>query len=142
MKSATSPFWVKTQKKPPFEFVLDALETLHPQTRPMFGCLAVYVGEKLVLILRDRGNPQDREDDGIWVVMPNAAQAHELRRDLPSLRPIRLFEGGGPTVWQVIPVESDNFEEEALRACELIQAGDPRIGKVPAKKPKKRPARR
>jgi hypothetical protein len=35
------------------------------------------------------------------------------------------------TGWQVLPADAEDFEEAALRACELILAGDPRIGKVP-----------
>jgi hypothetical protein len=43
------------QRKPiPHAFVLDAISTLSPYTRPMFGCLAIYVKDKIVLILRDK----------------------------------------------------------------------------------------
>src|SRR5215831_12577927 len=45
---------VKPRKRLPHEFVLEALAGLAPRTHPMFGCLAVYVGEKIVLILRDK----------------------------------------------------------------------------------------
>jgi hypothetical protein len=45
------------------------------------------------------------------------------------------------TGWQVLSADAENFEEAALRACELVLAGDTRIGKVPgarrAKPPKK-----
>jgi len=33
----------KRCKAVPHEFVLDAIAALSPQTRPMFGCLAVYI---------------------------------------------------------------------------------------------------
>jgi len=36
----------KVRRSVPFEFVLDALTQLEPRTHPMFGCLAVYVGER------------------------------------------------------------------------------------------------
>ena len=37
------------QRKPiPHAFVLDAISTLSPYTRPMFGCLAIYVKDKIV----------------------------------------------------------------------------------------------
>ena len=42
----------KRGKIAPHEFVLDALASAAPTTRPMFGCLAVYVEDKIVLILR------------------------------------------------------------------------------------------
>jgi hypothetical protein len=35
------------------------------------------------------------------------------------------------TGWQVLPVDAPDFESAALRACELVLAGDARIGKIP-----------
>jgi hypothetical protein len=49
------------------------------------------------------------------------------------MRSIRVF-GRGETGWQVLPAEDDGFEEQALRACQLVIAGDERIGKVPKKR--------
>jgi hypothetical protein len=46
------------------------------------------------------------------------------------MRSIRLF-GKKVTGWQVLPAQAPDFEEAALHACELILAGDLRIGKVP-----------
>ena len=54
------------QRKPiPHAFVLDAISTLSPYTRPMFGCLAIYVKDKIVLILRDK--PTNTADNGVWL---------------------------------------------------------------------------
>ena len=116
------------KRKPvPHEFVLDALEQLSPWTRPMFGCLAVYVGEKIVLILRDK--PTYRGDNGVWLA--TTLEHHEsLRRDFPNMRSIELL-GKETTGWQVLPVDAPDFEQAALRASEFIVAGDSRIGKVP-----------
>jgi hypothetical protein len=120
----------KRKKVAPHEFVLDALASLSPTTRPMFGCLAVYVDEKIVLILRDR--PDSRADNGVWIA--TTAEHHEsLRRELPHMRSIRLF-GQPVTHWQVLPARSADFEEAALLACRLIRAGDPRIGKIPKRR--------
>jgi hypothetical protein len=120
-------FGVKKRKPVPHEFVLEALSLLSPRTNPMFGCLAVYVGEKIVLILRDR--PKKKADNGVWLA--TTQEHHEsLRREFPSMRSIRLL-GKKVTGWQVLPADAADFEEAALRACELILAKDPRIGKVP-----------
>ncbi len=115
-------------RKPiPHEFVLEALTPVAVRTRPLFSCLAVYVGEKIVLGLRDR--PTHPADNGVWIATTEAH--HEsLRRELPCMRPIQLFEGQVPG-WQVLPVDAPDFEESAFRACEMIVARDPRIGKVP-----------
>ncbi len=119
----------------PFEFLLEELEPLSPWTRPMFGCLAVYVEERIVFILRDKKRP--RCDDGVWVATTREHHA-SLRREFPSLRTVQVLAGGAETGWQVLPAEADDFEDSVLRACALVRAGDPRIGKVPASR-KRRP---
>ena len=121
--------------KVPHEFVLDALFALAPRTNPMFGCLAVYVGEKIVLILRDR--PTSPSDNG--VCLATTVEHHtSLRREFPNMRSIQVL-GKKVTGWQLLPADAPDFEEAALHACDLISARDPRIGKVPgAKKSRKR----
>ena len=114
----------------PHEFVLDAIACLAPATRRMFGCLAVYVEDKIVLILRDR---QDSPaDNGVWLA--TTAEHHaSLQREFPQMRSIQLF-GTKVTHWQVLPADATDFDQAALRACELIRARDPRIGKVPKRR--------
>jgi len=127
--------WLGKRRKPvPYEFALDALAALEPVTRPMFGCLAIYVGNKIMLILRDKGG-QDH-DNGVWLA--TTVQHHQsLRGEFPNMRSIEVL-GKAVTGWQVLPADAPDFEEAALRACELVIAGDPRIGKVPkSKKPRK-----
>jgi hypothetical protein len=140
-------FVIKRRKLAPHEFVLDALAALAPATRQMFGCLAVYFEDKIVLILRDRHDSP--EDNGVWLA--TMAEHHAgLQREFPAMRSIQLF-GRQTTHWQVLPVDAPDFEKAALHACALIIARDPRIGKIPkrrlalkarAKKSTKRPAAR
>lgn len=61
-------FLPKCRKPVPHAFVLDAIASLSPYTRPMFGCLAVYVKEKIVLILRDK--PTSTGDNGSGSLLP------------------------------------------------------------------------
>ena len=120
-------FAARPRKAPPHEFVLEALSSLSPHTRPLFGCLAIYVGEKIMLILRDKAG--NTADNGVWLA--TAEEHHEsLRREFPSMRSVALL-GKKVTAWQVLPADASDFEAAALRACELVLAGDPRIGKVP-----------
>jgi hypothetical protein len=119
------------KRKPvPFPFVLEALAPLSPWTRPMFGCLAIYVQEKIVLILRDK--PSTPLDNGVWLA---TTEDHHpsLRMEFPHMRSIDVL-GKKITGWQVLPVDAQDFESSALRACDLVLAGDPRIGKVPGAK--------
>jgi hypothetical protein len=122
-----SPFAVKPRKPIPHAFVLGAIAELSPYTRPMFGCLAVYLEDKIVLILRDK--PSHSADNGVWLATTQEHHA-SLRREFPNMRSIEVL-GKGVTGWQVLPVDAPDFEESALRACELVLARDPRIGKVP-----------
>ncbi len=123
----------KPAKKFPFPFILDELEALSPVTRPMFGCQAVYVGPKIMLILRDKGGAD--VDSGLWIASEIEHHA-SLRAQLPSLRTIEVF-GPGESAWRCLPSDGDRFEEEALRVCAMIRANDPRIGRVPGAKKKK-----
>ncbi len=133
LKRATSIdeklFTPKLRKPAPYPFVLDALSAISPATRPMFGCLAVYVGEKIVVILREKSN--QTQDNGVWLA--TTRKHHDsLRSEFPNMRPVELL--GPVTGWQVLPAGAPDFEESALRACELILVRDPRIGKIPKKK--------
>ena len=124
-----SLFAVKQRKPVPHGFVLDALAPFSPRTRPMFGCLAIYVEDKIVLILRNKDKPDQTTDNGVWLA--TTEEHHQsLRRDFPNMRSIKVL-GKKVTGWQVLPSDAEDFEEAALRACELVLAGDPRIGKVP-----------
>jgi hypothetical protein len=110
--------------------VLEALAALSPETRPMFSCLAVYLGDKIVFALRDKA--ERPEDNGVWLA--TTAEHHQsLRRDFPHMRSIQSF-GKKPSAWQVLPADAPDFEESALRACELVTARDPRIGRIPAQR--------
>jgi hypothetical protein len=135
------PTAVRLRKAVPHEFVLEALAPLSPRTNPMFGCLAVYVREKIVLILRDR--PTQLQDNGVWLA--TTQEHHEsLRVEFPHMRSVQVL-GKEVTGWQILPVDAPDFEESALLATELILARDARIGKVPKGKRKggaRRPAKR
>ena len=132
-KPADEIFEPRRKAKPvPHAFVLDALAPADPWTRPMFGCTAIYVEEKIVLILRDKPGGAD---NGVWIATSREHHT-SLREVLPSLQSVSVL-GPGVTGWQMLPHEGDRFEEEALAAVRMILAGDPRIGKVPAvKRPK------
>ncbi|MFZ2906873.1 MAG: hypothetical protein WAZ98_11770 [Cyclobacteriaceae bacterium] len=124
-------------KKPlqiPYRFVLDELDSLNPRTNPMFGCVGVYIGEKIVLALRCKDSHTD--DNGVWIA--TKAEHHEsLKKILPSMRSIDVLGGGSPTNWQIIPEHTDDFEALAIKVCALIKKGDERIGNIPKAKKKK-----
>jgi hypothetical protein len=120
------------KSKIPFEFVLEELDRVHPRVRPMFGCYAIYIGEKMVMILRNRNDFVD--DNGVWLASPLEHHG-SLKQEFPCLRSVKLL-GSTETVWQNIPADADDFEELVLKACILVLKGDVRIGKIP--KPKRK----
>ncbi len=121
---------MKIKKPIAHSFVLDELQRLQPITKAMFGCTAVYIDEKIVVILREREDFAD--DNGVWLA--TVPEHHvSLQREFPSMRSIRLF-GSPVTGWQNLPQDSPDFEEAALHACDLIRRGDLRIGKIPTRK--------
>ena len=120
-------FTVKPHKPVLHEFVLDAIATLSPKTRSMFGCLAIYVQDEIVLILRDKRD--QAADNGVWLAITED-QHRSLRREFPNMRSIQVL-GKKVTGRQVLPADAKDFEEAALHAYDLVLAVDPRIGKVP-----------
>jgi hypothetical protein len=107
------------RKSAPYPFILEALTPLEPEVRPMFSGFAVYLADKIVLMLRD--SPKQPKDNGVWLVFSEAANLTDadIRRDFPSLRLIGLL-GGKIAHWLLIPADSPTFEPEALHACELL----------------------
>lgn len=122
----------KAKKPIPFHFILENLAAIKPETRPMFGCTAVYSGSKILMILREKEGGD--VDNGIWLA--TVPEHHEsLQKTFKKMRGITIFGEKGS--WQLLPSDALDFEEAANLMCELILKRDPRIGKIPnAKKPK------
>ena len=121
-----------TKKTIPFNFIIENLFSVNPIVKPMFGAYAVYVENKIVLILRDK----DDVDSGIWLAT-NSEYHDSLKEDFPTMRTIELF-GNGVSSWQIIHKDEDDFETSANLACEFILKGDKRIGRIPKPKKSKR----
>jgi hypothetical protein len=96
----------------------------------MFSGFAVYVGDRIVCMLRD--HVKSPKDNGMWLVLSESANPADaaLREEFPSLRPIELL-GGKISHWLVIPSDSPIFEQESLHACDLLLHHDLRFGRVP-----------
>jgi hypothetical protein len=120
----------KPKQKPPHVFVLEALAPLNPEVRRMFSGFAVYVGDRLVCMLRE--HKESARDNGVWLVLSEATNPGDpsLRQEFPSLRSIDLL-GNKIGHWLVIPSDGPDFEREALHACDLLLRHDPRLGRIP-----------
>lgn len=104
-------------------------------SRRMFGGLAAYLGEKIVLVLFER------EDDTDWngILFPTTRESHEaIIREFDSLVPHSILPK-----WLYLPMSAADFESTTERIARLIARGDPRFGVVAEKKKtKKRKNRR
>jgi hypothetical protein len=120
----------KIKARPPHSFVLEALAPLNPEVRRMFSGWAVYVGNSLFMILVD--HVKYPLDNGVWLVLAEGIDPSDkkLRETLPSLRSI---QGIGSKIghWLVLPADGGDFEQEALRVCDLILRRDARVGRIP-----------
>jgi hypothetical protein len=115
------------KKRLPFQFVLDELLPIRPDVRQVFGFTHVYLDQKLLLSLRD--NRCQPRFNGVWIYT-QSEHLESLRRHFPAL-PKRCFwqskkSGNG---WIILPASQEDFEEYALKACELILQADKRIGR-------------
>jgi hypothetical protein len=123
-------------QKLPFPFITELLLPLEPAVRPMFGSHGVYVREKIVLIMRLRESHP--EANGVWIA--TSKEHHEsLRKEFPGMHSVYILsDGKNETDWQMIHVDDDDFEPQVTRLCEMILKNDPRIGRIPKVKKKRK----
>ena len=121
------------KKSIPFEFILEQLYSVNVEIRPMFGCYALYVRNKIDFAVREKKD--STEDNGVWLA--TSREHHDsLKKEFPSMRSIKLF-GTDSSSWQNLPANANDFEESVIHACELILKGDKRIGKETKRSGKK-----
>jgi hypothetical protein len=135
------PHRKSAKKSIPHPFILEALAPLHPEVRPMFSGHAVYIGDKVVFMLRDHLKSQ--QDNGLWLVLSETTDpaSPALREEFPSIRKIELL-GNKIHHWLILPSDSPNFESESLHAVDLALAHDPRLGRIPKSRQTKTPRNR
>lgn len=112
----------------PHEFILDYLYPLEVFTKKMFGNHAIYVENKIVLATR--ANETKSLDNGIWI---GTSEVHHesLKSEFPSLTNLKLYN---IKKWLLLPVDAEDFEETAIKICDLIKKNDIRIGVLVNKK--------
>jgi len=115
----------------PFDFVFDYLPA-DITVKKMFGMHYIYLGKRIMLILRRRDN--EPELNGIWVA--TGKEHHEsLKNNVPELGAFFIDNNERHGNWLFLRDHADDFEGAAIKICELIAHGDPRIGKVTEKPP-------
>lgn len=99
--------------------------------RKMFGCLACYLGGKLVLVLGDKKEPWN----GILLPTDHHHQS-TLKNELGSLRKHPVLGK-----WLYLSEKSVDFEETSVKITQLILKSDLRIGVEPKQRRVRKPKR-
>ncbi|HEY4323529.1 MAG TPA: hypothetical protein VGN20_06070 [Mucilaginibacter sp.] len=115
----------------PFDFVFDYLPT-GTVVKKMFGMHYIYLGKRIMLILRQRGN--EPEFNGVWVAT-SKIHHESLKNDVPELGGFFIKGNEQHGNWLLIHDSVEDFEGAVIKACELISHGDPRIGNVTERSP-------
>lgn len=121
---------MKYADKIPYNFVLDYLAGVDIVIKPMFGFYGIYTGGKLCLCLIRREKPLIRREKeplqkGVFIATV-VENVDSLKLDFPRAEFEMLKEG---KVWVFVSEDLPEFEAYAIRACEMIASGDPRIGR-------------
>ena len=96
----------------------------------MFGCYGIYANGKLCIFLVSREKPPARPDgetmrNGVYIAT-TTGHCDRLKEEFAQAE---FYQLKGDKVWIFVPETSEILEEYAVRACEMISAGDPQIGR-------------
>jgi hypothetical protein len=120
----------RTKKKAPFSFALEELDALSPTIKPMFGGFVVYVGEKMTLFLYDQEKLQNFKGVSLATTPEHYRSLAQEFSSARDAEPQKI----GKHPWLLIPANAADFEEQVLKACELILNSDERVGRSPDEK--------
>ena len=116
------------KRREPFPFVLEELEPIRPTIKHMFGFTSVYLEEKLLCSLRD--SVKQPGSNGMWLYTTKE-HLDSLAKEFPDLPRRQLWRSrNSDKAWIILASRLETFEEYAFKACELILAGDRRIGRL------------
>ena len=111
--------------KVPYDFVLRHLYPVRPKIKKMLGCYALIDNHKILFLLRERDNQP--EFNGVFVAtqpeyydqLEQEIHASSMEFNIDGLHHSYLF----------LSEDLDDFDEKIKKVCDMIKAGDERIGK-------------
>ena len=119
---------VTTKRRLPFPFIVEELSPIRPTVKHMFGFVSLYLDDKLLCSLRDA--VKQPGSNGMWLYT-TTEDVDSLAQEFPDLPKRQLWRSrSGNKAWLILASRLENFEEYALKACELILNGDRRIGRL------------
>ena len=111
--------------KVPYDFVLRYLYPVRPKIRKMLGGYALFHGGKILLLLRE--TESHPEFNGVFVA--TQPQYFEVLGKEIYASNMDVDIDGYPHTYLFLSEDLDEFDAVVKKACELIKAGDERIGK-------------
>lgn len=109
----------------PYQFVLQCLYPVRPQIKKMLGGYGLFLNGKNIMLLRNREN--NPEFNGVFIAtQPEYFEA--LSNEIHHTN-MEFDVDGSHHSWLFISEDLDDFEAKVKIACELVKAGDGRIGK-------------
>ncbi|WP_188375337.1 hypothetical protein [Winogradskyella haliclonae] len=115
----------------PHDFILDLLYPLPIRTKKMFGNVAMYCGDKIVLATRQK--EENPVDNGIWIGT-KIEHHNALKKLIPELRHLETYK---IKKWLLLHEDEPNFETRAQQIAELIKENSDLIGNIPKPRKKK-----
>ena len=122
----------KNYTRLPFPFVLDELASIRPTLKRVFGFVYVYFDDRLLCGLRNSENQPNT--NGIWLFTTSEC-VDSLMAEFPGLSKRQVWRSG-KNAWIVLAARLAQFEEFALKACELMLNDDKRIGRIKRVRPR------
>jgi hypothetical protein len=118
------------KKAIPYDFLLDYLPA-NVVVRPAIGMYYIYFEGKIMLIFRKL--TKNSQHNGLWIATRREDHA-SLKAEIPAITDF-VFDEGEPyeSAWLQLKDGHDDFEEAAIRVCELISYKDERIGRATPK---------
>jgi len=114
----------------PFDFLLDHLPAT-VAVKPAVGMYYIYFEGKIVLIFRKLS--KNIQHNGLWIAIRREDHA-SMKADIPAITDFVFDEGEVyDSAWLQLQDGYEDFEEAAIRICELISCRDKRIGKATPK---------
>lgn len=109
----------------PYFFVLRHLYPVRPAIKKMLGCYALIYENRLLLLLRERESHP--EFNGVFVAT-RPEHFDRLQDEIHSSN-MEFDIDGVPHSWLFISEDLEDFDGKVRKVCEMIKAGDTRIGK-------------
>lgn len=110
--------------KVPYDFILQLLYPIRPTIKKMFGCYGLYHNKRLLFLLRER---EERiEFNGVFIA--TQPQYFDALENEIHISRMEFDLDGTAHSWLFLSEDLADFDEKIALTCNMVKAGDERIG--------------